>query len=406
MAGILAGVKVVDMGHVVAIPAAGAMMGDWGAEVTKVEPLTGEMARGIRRAGGASRIMQYDGGEVHWIFQVLNRNKKGVALDLKKEGGREALYKLIQRCDVFMSNYELSTLKKLKLDYASLSTINPALIYAILTGYGTMGPDKDERGFDYSAAWARSGMQYLIGEPGSPPPPQRGGMMDRVAAAHAVAGILAALLNREKTGEGQELQFSLYHTGVWVLATDIQAALIGSPVPKHDRTKARNPIWNTYHTKDDRWLWLSMLQSDNHWPDFCQAIEKPELENDPRFNSMEAREQNSAELVGLLDGIFSTKNAEEWEMRLRENNCIYARVQTPIEVTTDPQAVANDFFADIVHPIGGEMKLVTTPINFSKNPASIRTHAPEIGQHTEEILLDMGYDWDDITELKEQRVIL
>ena len=406
MAGILEGIRVIDMGHVVAIPAAGAMLADWGAEVLKIEPLSGEMARGIRRGGGVDRVIKYDGGEVNWIFQMLNRNKKGLALDLKQESGREVLYKLVLRSDVFMSNYELSTLKRLKLDYASLSQVNPNLIYVILTGYGTAGPDKDERGFDYSAAWARSGMQYLIGEPGSPPPPQRGGMMDRVAAAHAVAGILAALLHREKTGRGQELEFSLYHTGVWILASDIQSALMGLPVPKHDRTKAQNPIWNTYRTRDDRWLWLSMLQADVHWPDFCRAIERPELENDPRFATTEKREQNSEELIRILDEIFASKDMEEWEKHLRENDCIYGRIQTSVEVATDPQAMANDFFIKIHHPVGGEMPLVTTPINFYQNPASIRTPAPEIGQHTEEILLDLGYNWDDIARLKEQGVIL
>lgn len=406
MAGMLEGIKVVDMGHVVAIPAAGAMLADWGAEVIKIEPLSGEMARGIRRVSGSDRVKTYAGGEVHWIFQVLNRNKKGMALDLKKKSGREILYRLIERADVFMSNYELSTLKKLKLDYASLSQVNPNLIYAILTGYGTVGPDKDERGFDYSAAWARSGMQFLIGEPGSAPPPQRGGMMDRVAAAHAVAGILAAIINREKTGRGQELEFSLYHIGVWTLASDIQAALIGSPVLKHDRTRADNPLWNTYRTRDDRWFWAAMLQSDIHWPEFCQAIERPELENDPRFNTMETREQNSEELIRILDGIFASKDMEEWEKRFRANNCIYGRVQTPLEVITDPQAIANGFFAELDHPIGGKMNLVTTPVNFSQNPASIRTPAPEVGQHTEEILLELDYSWDDISQFKEERAIL
>ena len=406
MTGILEGIKVVDMGHVVAIPSAGAILADWGAEVNKIEPLGGEMARGIKRAGGADRVKQYDGGEVHWIFQMLNRNKRGMAIDLKREAGVDILYKLVQSSDVFVSNYRSSALKRLKLDYTSLSKIKPDLIYAVLTGYGTVGPDKDERGFDYSAAWARSGMQYLIGEPGSPPPPQRAGMMDMTAAAYAVTGILAALLHREKTGRGQELELSLYHTGVWSLATDIQSALMGTPIPKHDRTKAPNPIWNSYRTKDDRWFWLAILQSDIQWPDFCRAIERPELENDPRFNTMGAREQNREELIRILDDIFVSKNMEEWEKHLRENNCIYGRVQAPLEVTTDPQALANDFFAEIHHPIGGEMKLVTTPVNFYQNPASIRTPAPEIGQHTEEILLDLGYSRDDIAQLKEQEVIL
>ena len=230
--------------------------------------------------------------------------------------------------------------------------------------------------------------------------------MDRVAAAHIVAAVLAALLRREKTGKGQEIELSLYHTGVWILAQDIQSALIGSPLPKHDRTRARSPIWNTYRTMADHWLWLSMLQSDIHWPDFCRAIGKPELKHDPRFNTMETREQNCEELVRILDEVFASKTIQEWERCLRAHDCIYGRVQTPLDVTSDPQALANDFFPAIDHPIGGQMRLVATPVNFGQNPASIRVPAPEIGQHTEEILLDLGYSWDDIARLKEQDVIL
>ncbi len=351
-------------------------------------------------------MIEYSGGEVHWIVQMLNRNKRGLALDLKKPSGKEVLDKLVVESDVFMSNYESAALGRLGLDYATLSAINPRLVYAVLTGYGTVGPDKDQRGFDFSAAWAHSGMQYLIGEPGSPPPPQRGGMMDRVVGAHAVSGILAALLGRQRTGRGQELEFSLYHTGVWTLASDIQSTLIGAPVLKHDRTAARNPIWNTYRTGDDRWLWLSMLQSDAHWPDFCRAIGRPEIETDPRFDGMEARMANSPELVNLLDDVFASATIEQWEARLRENDCIFSRVQTPAEVTTDPQALANGFFTEIDHPIGGEMKLVSTPVKFRQDPATIHAPAPEVGQHTEEILLELGYDWDRIAALKEDGAIL
>ncbi len=406
MTGILEGIRVVDMGHVVAVPAACATLADWGAEVLKIEPLSGEMGRGFKRIFGVNTAVKLDGGQVSWYVQVLNRNKKGLAVDLKKEAGRDILYKLVQRADVFISNYELGSLKRLKLDYATLSQFNPKLIYGVLTGYGTVGPDKDERGFDYAAAWARSGMQHQIGERGSPPPPQRGGMMDRTVAAHIVGGILAALLHREKTGEGQELEFSLYHSGVWTLAEDIQAALMGTPLPKQDRTKAANPIFNSYSTKDGRWFQLVMLQSDIQWPDFCRAIDRPDLENDPRFNNMDTREEHCEELIRILDEIFTSKNRDEWERCFRENNCIYGRVATPVEVTTDPQAVANGFFAEIHHPSGGEMKVVTTPVKFRQNPASLRNPAPEIGQHTEETLLDLGYSWDDITQLKEQEVIL
>ncbi len=396
-----------DVGHVAAVPVAGAMLADWGAEVIKVEPLSGEMGWGLVRTSGVGGVLKFDRGEVNWRIQVRNRNKKGLAVDLKKEAGRDIFYKLIERADVFISNYELSSLKKLKLDYATLSQLNPKLVYGVITGFGTVGPDKDERGFDYSASWARSGFQYLIGEPGSAPPPQRGGMMDTAAGAHLVAGILAALLHREKTGKGQELELSLYHTGVWLLNADIQAALMGTPLPKTDRTAAPNPMWNTYRTKDDRWFFLAILQPDAYWPSFCRAIvEKPELENDPRFNTMEIREENCEELICILDEVFASRNMEEWERRFRENNYVYGRVQSPIEVTTDPQAVANGFFAEIDHPVVGQMKIVTTPVNFRQNPASVRALAPEVGQHTEEILLDLGYSRDDIAQLKEQGVIL
>ena len=406
MAGILEGIRVVDMGHVVAVPAAGAMLADWGAEVIKVEPISGEMARGLGRLSRTRTVLEFERGEVNLGIELLNRNKKGLALDLKKDSGREIFYKLIEKADVFMSNYEITALQRLGLDYANLSRLNPKLVSCVLTGYGTVGPDKDERGFDYSASWARAGFQYLIGEPESAPPPQRGGMMDRVAGVHVVAGILAALVHKERTGKGQEIELSLYHTGVWTISSDIQAALMGRLLPKTDRTDAPSPLWNTYRSKDNRWFFLAMIQPDVHWPHFCQAIERPELENDPRFNIMENREQNCKELIRILDEIFSSKNMEEWGKRFKQNDCIYGPVQSPLEVTTDPQAIANGFFAEINHPAAGVMKIVTTPVHFQQNPASIRAPAPAIGQHTEEILLDLGYGLDDISRFKKQGVIL
>jgi crotonobetainyl-CoA:carnitine CoA-transferase CaiB-like acyl-CoA transferase len=405
MAGILRGLKVIAMEHMEAIPAASVWMADWGAEVIRVEPLTGDMWRGARRVRGTFRTIKLDGAEADWGIQLLNRNKKGLAINLKTKPGIEILYKLIEKADVFMSNYQFDTLEKLKLDYTSLSQINPRLVYAFFSGYGTVGPDKEQRGFDNAAGWARSGMMYMTGEPGSPPPKVRGGVMDRTAAPHVVAGVLAALLHREKTGKGQELEVSLFHSAVWTLALDIQGALVGSPMPKDDRTKAQNPIWNSYRTKDDRWFQLAMLQSDLSWPDFCKAIERPKLENDPRFKDMEARRENCEELIRIIDEVLASKTMDEWDRRFREHNCIYGRVQSPAEVINDPQALANDFFVDLPHP-AGKFKVVATPVKFRQNPASVKTAAPEVGQHNEEILLEMGYSWDDIAQLKEQGVIL
>ena len=268
MTGVLAGIKVIDMGHVVAAPVAGATLADWGAEVVKVEPLAGEISRNVR-ANVAS-----DQSEFNWNFQYLNRNKKSLALDLKTEPGREILYRLIKESDIFISNYESSALAKLQVNYEVLRQFNPRLIYGLLTGYGTEGPDKNERAFDFSAGWARSGAMYMIGEPGSTPAPQRGAMMDMVTAAHIVGGITAALFHRERTGEGQKLELSLYHSSVWTMAHDIHSALVGKTNPRHDRSKPPNPLSNSYRTKDGRWFWLVMLRSDLSWPDFCRAVSK------------------------------------------------------------------------------------------------------------------------------------
>lgn len=405
MSGILEGVRVVSMELMEAIPAGSVWLADWGAEVIRVEPLTGEMYRGTRRATRISRILKLERGEVNWGMQLFNRNKKGLAIDLKKDEGKEILYKLIQKADVFMSNYELGALKRLKMDYDTLCQLNPKLIYTFLSGYGTVGPDKDERGFDLSAGWARPGFMYLIGEPGAIPPRNRSGMNDRVAASHAVAGVCAALFHREKTGKGQLVEVSLYQSGVWTLASDIQSALLGQPMPKDDRMKEHNPLWNNYRTKDGRWVQLTMHQSDLSWSDFCKAIERPELENDSRFSNMEVRADNCGELISIIDEVIATKTMEEWEKIFKKHDLIYARVQTSVEVVTDPQALANDFFVDLNHPVG-KMKVVATPVKFLQNPATVRTGAPEVGQHNEEILLDLGYSWDDIAQLKEQEVIL
>lgn len=406
MAGILEGIRIIDMGHFVAVPSGGVMLADWGAEVIKVEPLTGDPQRGIGRPASSPGFLHYDGGYLSWRMELHNRNKKAIAVDLKNDSGKDILYQLVKKSDAFMSNYEVSAIKELKMDYATLRQFNPGLVYAVLTGFGRVGPDKEQRGFDFVASWARAGMQYMTGEPGSIPPVQRPGINDRVAGSHVVAGILAALLHKERTGEGQELEFSLYHSAVWTMAADIQAALLGQPIPKHDRTNPQNPLINSYLAKDGRWFQLAMLRFELHWHDFCQAIGRPNLENDPRFSNMETVQKNCGELVRILDELFATRNLDDWEKRFIEHNCIYSRIQTPEEVTRDPQALANNFFAEIEHPKLGPLKLVTTPVKFCQNPASIRTPGPELGQHTEEVLLDIGYSRSDIAQFRDRGVIL
>jgi crotonobetainyl-CoA:carnitine CoA-transferase CaiB-like acyl-CoA transferase len=407
MAGVLEGLRVLEMGHVVAAPAAGATLADWGAEVIKIEPLSGEMARGFGHPITPEEIAWTKSPDyVNGYFQFLNRGKKGLALDLRTASGQEIMSKLVAWADVFFTNYEAGTLAKLGVDYPALRTVNPRLVYGVLTGYGTVGPDKDERGFDYSAAWARCGLMHLMGEPGSIPPPQRGGMMDRVAGAHLVGGLLAAVYRRNVSGQGQKVELSLYQTGVWTAAEDIQAALLGREPQRHDRAMARNPLWNNYRAGDGEWFWAAMLQPDLSWGDFCRALAHPEWENDPRFDTVETRFWNREELIRLIDEVLSTKPMAEWEVIFRANNVIYGRVRSPREVVDDPQALANDFFVSLRYPDKPNVKTVMTPVKFVESPAEVSCPAPEVGQHTEEVLLALGYDWNDIARLKEEQAIL
>jgi crotonobetainyl-CoA:carnitine CoA-transferase CaiB-like acyl-CoA transferase len=406
MTGILEGLRVIQMGHVAAIPTAGSMMADWGADVIKLEPLDGEGARHSVKSYGVSREVDLNGHVVNYVFELHNRGQKAIAIDIKKQAGKDAVLKLIETTDIFMSNYEVGALKKLGMDYASLSLVNPRLIYGFLTGYGTKGPDKDERGFDLTAAWARSGGQYMSADPSAPPPPQRFAVMDKTAAAYLVSGMLAAIIHRDKTGQGQEIDISLYHTAVWSLSTDIQAALVGLPFPRHDHAKAPNPMANNYRSKDGKWFLLFDPRPELTWAEFCEGLGRPDMQNDPRYNTEEKREEHNEDIILELDEAFATKSLDEWEEWFREKNIIYGRVQTPTEVNTDPQALANGFFTEVDYGKGAKMKMVNTPVNFHGKPASIKGPAPELGQHTEEVLLELGYGWEEIGTLKEDGVIL
>ena len=219
-----------------------------------------------------------------------------------------------------------------------------------------------------------------------------------------VGGICAALYYKQRTGKGQSLELSLYNTAVWTLGPDMENALFGYPMPKADRLNAANPMFNTYRSKDGRWMQAANATQD-FWAPFCKALGKPEWENDPRYNTMENRIDNCAELVRQIDQIMATKTMDEWKKTLREYDLIFGVMQTPTEVINDEQAIVNDFFTEIEHPIAGKIKLLNTTIKFSETPATIRHVAPPLGVHTEEILLGLGYTWEDMAKLKEQGVI-
>lgn len=404
MSGPCEGIKVVEFGHWVAIPSACAILSDWGAEVIKVEdPGVGDALRGVRSLEGVSVTVR----GIHSLFQDMNRGKRSIAINLRHPKGREIMHTLVQKADVFATNFQSSTFKKFEMDYSSLSKLNPQLIYASLGGYGEKGPDRDKPGFDYSAFWARSGCQSKLAWRGKPPSPQRPGMGDNIASMLIAGAIAAALFARSRSGVGQKLSFSLYHTGAWVLSNDISHALLsGEEIPNYMREEPKNPLWNVYETKDGRWLQLVIIQSDRYWSTFCKVMGKEYLEHDPRYKDSLQRDENTESLTKLISDVFRTRDLAEWEKTFDENGLVCSRVQTITDVVNDPQARENNFFTEIAHPVAGRIKLINSPAIFEGTPASIKSVAPEHGQHTEEVLLELGYGWDELTDFKEQKVIL
>lgn len=404
MPGPCEGIKVVEFGHWVAIPSACAILSDWGAEVIKVEnPGVGDALRGVRSLEGVSTAVR----GIHSLFQNMNRGKRSIAINLRYPKGREIMRALVQKADVFATNFQSSTFKKFGMDYSSLSKLNPQLIYASLEGYGEKGPDRDKPGFDYSAFWARSGCQSKLAWRGKPPSPQRPGMGDNIASMLVAGAIAAALFARSRSGVGQKLSFSLYHTGVWVLSNDISHALLSEEeIPNYMREEPKNPLWNVYETKDGRWLQLVIIQSDRYWSTFCKVMGKEYLEHDPRYKDSLQRDENTESLTKIISNVFRTRDLAEWEKTFDENGLVCSRVQTITDVVNDSQAWENNFFTEIDHPVAGRIKLINSPAIFEGTLASIKSIAPEHGQHTEEVLLELGYSWNELANFKEQKVIL
>ena len=392
-----------ELGVWAAAPSAAAILGDWGAEVIKIEnPDGGDPCRGILRSGGV-----FLGADFNQHWELLNRNKRSLAVDITKDKGREIVHRIVGSTDVFISNLRAGTLARLGYDYGTLSNINPRLIYCSITGYGSAGPGKDWPAMDETAYWASSGIMSILGEPDSPPPMLHGAIGDLTTGMFAAGGIALALYHRERTGKGQMVDLSLLSSAAWTVAFDLQTALYYNyDSPRESRKDKINPLFNSYETKDKRWIMLAMPQSDLYWPRFCQAIGRPDLEADPRFSTHERRQENSKLLISILDEIMATKTLAELTERFRDFDLVWSPAQTLTEVADDPNMVRNKYIVEYIHPSRGKVRGISSPIKFSETPASIRHSAPELGQHTEEILLEFGYNWDQINRLRDDKVIL
>jgi formyl-CoA transferase len=400
----LEGIRVVEVGGAFAMPLAGMLMGSWGAEVIHVEPPgRGDLQRHLLAAGMAGWARPH---EINYIWEHVDRNKKSLTVNLKAPEGQEIIHRLAADADVFLNNLRPYEMDKFNLGYEKIASANPKIVYANLTGYGRRGPEKNTGGYDSVAFWARSGVMDLMHEPDSAPNISRPAYGDSITSQSLLAGVMAALFIRERTGEGQEVEVSLYNSAIFALGTDLSGCLIsGEDSVRPTRKTMSNPIRNIYPTSDGRWIMLGMTTSQPYWPNFCEAIERTELIDDQKFATPEARADNAGQLVDLIEATFRTKTYAQWKEILSLNKLIWAPLQTPLEVTQDEQAIANDYFCEWDHPDYGRVKLLNNPIKLSRTPAENICKAPDLGEHTDQILTDLGFNSEKIEELRDNGII-
>ena len=383
----LAGIRVVEVAHFIAAPAGGSLLADLGAEVIKVEIPGGELYRHVRPTflGVESDFPASPG------FQMDNRGKRSLTLDLRRGAARTALQRIIDTADVLLTNVLPARRAKYGLDAEALLARKPELIYASLTGYGMGGEQASLPSFDYTAYWARTGLMDLMHDEGTPPNFLRPGVGDHAAAISLVAGILAALRVREQSGRGQVVDVSLLGVGLYVAGCDLATATAAGVAPsRHRRSAPLNPLWNHYPTADGRWLFLVMVETDRYWPPLCRAIARPELEADPRFASAEERTRHASALVEILDGVFRGHTLAEWERRLQGQPIIWAPVRTMDEAVRDPQVAAMGYLPVLGHPLAGSFRTVAPPFRLSESEARPRGPAPELGADAEAVLTGAG----------------
>ena len=394
--GVFAGLKVIDCASYIAAPAAATVMSDFGAEVIKIEPLTGDPYRtpGQPPAGNRAPV------NPNWL--VDSRNKKSLALNLASEAGRNILHKLVRGADVFLTNYPPNVRKRLKLAYEDISPLNPRLIYASFTGFGETGPDADKPGFDATVWWARSGIMDLIRYGDAAPVRSPPGMGDHPSAMGFYSAIVTALYKRERTGKGSHVGSSLLMNGIWANACSVQSALCGQDVDRlPERSQHPMPWRNCYRTSDGRWLMLSIVHNDDRWATFRGAVQS-ELLDDARFKDTPSRRENAIALTATLDKIFAQRPAAEWEKILDEHGVVFGAAHNVFDVVKDEQAKISGALVPVAD---GSMLTVSSPFWIEGEDKMPAQHAPGIGEHSDAVLSAAGYDAEEIRAFRDKGVV-
>ena len=398
----LEGIKVVELATFAAAPMASMCLADWGADVIKVEPLNGDA---MRNFGKFMKCIVQDDDNIQ--FELGNRNKRGISIDLKSPLGMEILQKLLSNADVFVTNMRTNALKKLNLDYKSLSSKYVKLIFAHINGYGDFGPDKDKPGFDVAAYFARAGILIEFPNKGADPLSPVAGFGDHTTGTFLAGGICAALYGRVRTGRGCKLQTSLYNAALWNLSLDIASASQNGYFPlQGSRVKPRSAVVNTYKTKDDHWITVILLEYDRYIKQFFETVlKKPELANDERFNNQVNSFQHSAELTSIIDEVFNGLTLAECVERLRKADIVHEINRRWHEIKDDPQALENGYLMEIKMPSGRTDWVVGNFAKFDDENTVIRRSSPRLGEHNLEVLAELGYSKVDIADFKKNKII-
>jgi len=400
---VLEGVRVIEVAQYVFVPLTGGVLSEWGAETIKVEPPgTGDAYRGLRRTGALAIE-----GSVNFAIEHANRGKRSIGLDLAKPAGREVLAKLVASADVFLTNLLPESRARLAIEVEDVRAWNPRIVYARGTGMGERGAEKNRGGFDYATFWARAGSAFGATPPGAgrPSPMPAGSYGDSLAGLTLAGAIGAALFARERTGEAPVVDLSLLGMGMWAMGMAIAGSLaqdkVWTPLPRVPET---NALAGTYATQDGRWIALVCLQAFRYWPEFCRVVGHPEWALDPRFATAELLQANSVAASAAIDALFASRPLAHWQRTLTEFSGVWEVVQDTLEIARDPQVVANGFLSRVEAGDGSSFSLVANPVQFDGGPAGT-TRAPEAGEHTEAILLELGFDWDRIARLKSEGVV-